>query len=130
MLVGMNPYQIAVGKPLAQKLEGKEIAILSSMAANILDTRLERLREQLLNEVRDLCKSAHETPLPPMRAVNHTIPLIDKERVYKWRPSRCPEAVRPFWNEKRDQYLKAGRWRFRAGRNTRPMMIVPKKDGS
>ncbi|KAF8574980.1 hypothetical protein K439DRAFT_1641768 [Ramaria rubella] len=34
----------------------------------------------------DICKEANETPLPPLRDINHTIPLIDETKVYWWRP--------------------------------------------
>ena len=33
-----------------------------------------------------------EMDLPPFRAINHEIPLIDVNNIYPWRPSRCPEA--------------------------------------
>ncbi|KAF8220658.1 hypothetical protein L208DRAFT_1416363, partial [Tricholoma matsutake] len=32
--------------------------------------------------------------LPPLQAINHTVPLIDENKIYPWRPSRCPEALR------------------------------------
>jgi hypothetical protein len=61
---------------------------------------LNKIQEQLKIEVTDLCKSAEDTPLPPLRAINHIIPIIDESKIYRWHPSQRPEAIRPFWNEK------------------------------
>ena len=68
----------------------------------------------------------HETGFPPLRAINHTIPLIDEKTTYPWRPSRCPEAFRSQWAEKRDAYLKSGRWEITSAGNTVPMLLIPK----
>ena len=58
---------------------------------------------------KDICKEAVETPLPPLRAINHVITLIDAHRVYAWRPAHCPEPLCPLWRMERDDYLKTGR---------------------
>src|ERR1700753_4223519 len=83
----------------------------------------------LRNEIQDLCVPPEERPLPPFRDVNHSIPIIDESKVYRWRPSRCPEPLRYLWNQKRDAYIKTKRWQFAAGRNAVTMMIVPEKSG-
>ena len=72
----------------------------------------------------------HKTGLPPLRDINHTIPLINKEKTYTWRPSRCPEAFCDQWAEKRDAYLKSGRWEITLSRNTVPMLLIPKPNTS
>ena len=51
-----------------------------------------------------LCRKVEEMEIPPFRAINHTIPLIDEQKVYQWRPSKCPEVFRSQRNEKRDVY--------------------------
>ena len=68
----------------------------------------------------------HETEFPPLRDINHTIPLIDEKKTYPWRPSKCPEAFREQWIEKRDAYLKTGRWEITSASNTVPMLLIPK----
>lgn len=67
-----------------------------------------------------------DTGLPPLRDINHTIPLIDEEKTYTWRPSRCPEMFQDQWSEKRDAYIKTGRWKITSARNTVPMLLIPK----
>lgn len=64
--------------------------------------------------------------MPPLRIINHTIPLKDEAKVYAWRPSKCPDAMRDIWVEKRDAYLRSGRWRMTHARNTSPMLLLKK----
>jgi len=59
-----------------------------------------------------LCRKVEETKLPPFRAINHAIPLIDENKTYQWRASRCPEIFRKQWAEKRDAYLKSRCWKM------------------
>jgi hypothetical protein len=98
------------------------------MAAGITpeELRLEEVREELKQYAEPLCKEMHETGLPPLRDINHTIPLIDETKTYPWRPSRCPEAFREQWAEKRNAYLKTGRWEITSAGNTVPMLLIPK----
>src|ERR1700728_2012263 len=63
-----------------------------------------------------------------MRAINHTIPLIDEKKIYSWRPSKCPDALKDLWRAKRDAYLKTGRWEIRSGINAMPMLMLKKLD--
>ena len=79
-----------------------------------------------MEEAQPLCSQAGAMALPPFRAINHSIPLIDETKIYPWRPSRCPEALRPLWVEKKNTYLKSGRWEMSAARNTCPMLLLPK----
>ena len=73
-----------------------------------------------------LCTSTGETELPLLRETNHTIPLIDENKIYTWRSSQCPEALRPAWIEKKNAYLRSGRWKMTTARNTCPMLLIPK----
>ena len=65
-------------------------------------------------------------PLPPMRAVNHSILLIDEGKIYQFCPSKCPEAFREQWLEKKNSYLTTGRWRTATGHNAIPLLMIPK----
>jgi hypothetical protein len=87
---------------------------------------LQAARDELLEYAKSICKTADETGLPPLQAMNHTIPLIDENKILPWRPSRCPEALRPQWDLKRNTYLKAGRWQITNAGNTAPMLLIPK----
>jgi hypothetical protein len=52
--------------------------------------------------------------------------LIDETKTDPWRPSRCPEAFRTLWAEKRDAYIQSGRWKITSAGNTVPMLLIPK----
>jgi hypothetical protein len=86
----------------------------------------EHARKELIEYACPLCKEMEETDLPPFQAINHEIPLIDVNKIYPWRPSRCPEAFRPQWIEKKKAYLKSGCWKITSARNTVPMLLIPK----
>jgi len=73
-----------------------------------------------------LCKMVNETELPPLQVINHTIPLINKNKVYHWQPSCCPEALQSQWVEKRDVYLRTGHWEITNTSNTIPMLSIMK----
>jgi len=73
-----------------------------------------------------VCEKPEETKLPPLRAINHTIPLIDEDKIYPWHPSKCPGAFREQWCQKKNAYLRTGRWEITSARNTVPMLLIPK----
>ncbi|KAG6823375.1 hypothetical protein H0H92_010449, partial [Tricholoma furcatifolium] len=125
--VGLNPITVSIGSkdPLPMK-EGSDVSQLSSRAMELYEEGLEKVRTELKEYALPLCKSASETPLPPLRAINHEIPLIDESKIYSWRPSRCPEALRPQWDAKRAAYVETGRWRVTANGNAVPMMFIRK----
>ena len=87
------------------------------------------LRQRWLNEIKDLF--VPENPvLPPLRAVNHEIPLINPNLKIYHRPPKCPEPLREQLKEKVDRYLKAGWWERTELPSSAPQMIVFKKDGA
>ncbi|KAI0362834.1 hypothetical protein BV20DRAFT_902769, partial [Pilatotrama ljubarskyi] len=124
--LALNPTSVVVGSASAQPIEGKQVRVLQSHAADILEDRLEGARAELREYAAPICKEASDSPLPPLRAINHRIPLIDESKIYSWRPSKCPDAHRASWIEKRDAYLKSGRWRMTSARNTSPMLLLTK----
>lgn len=129
VILGFNPTRIVIGSDIALPLEGEGIAKISSMTADIAKTNMETLRDILKHEAKDLCRRAEDTPLPPLRIINHKIPLIDEEKRYTFQPSRCAEVLRSQWMEKRDKYLKSGCWERRVGSNAIPMLLIHKKPG-
>lgn len=126
VLVGFNPSRILVGSDTSQLLAGSAVAEVASRAISMLNTNIDTAREILIAYSEPLCKGAGETDLPPLRAINHSIPLIDVNKIYPWRPSKCPEAFRKQWDDKRDAYLKSGRWVVTSASNTVPMILIPK----
>jgi hypothetical protein len=124
--VGINPACVVVGSDKPVELEGPDMVTISSVAADFLNDELDKLRAELRSEAEDLCTDTSRTVLPPLRAVNHTIPLIDEHKVYRFRPLKCPEAFREQWREKKNAYLTTGRWRTATGHNAIPLLMIPK----
>src|SRR5882762_1196773 len=94
VLLGFNPTQVAVKSVISLPLKGNQVTMLSSLAMDLMEVRLSQLHEY----ASDICKTAVETPLPPLRAINHTIPLIDETKTYPWRPLKCPAPLRSLWH--------------------------------
>jgi hypothetical protein len=124
--VGLNPARVCIGSANALPLEGVATARIFANSTTLKADVLQAACEELMEYAKPICKTAAETGLPPLRAINHTIPLIDENKILAWRPSRCPEALRALWNEKRRAYLKAGRWKIANSGNTAPMLLLPK----
>jgi len=129
--VGLNPSRVVIGSDVALPIMGTSIAGVSSRAVAVETDDLEMARNTLREYAKPLCKMANETELPPLRVINHTIPLNDEGKVYHWWPSRCPEALRSQWVEKRDAYLCTGHWEITNASNTIPMLLIvkPQKPG-
>lgn len=64
--------------------------------------------------------------LPPLREVNHTIPLINPDVQYSSRPPKCAAALFPLLREKTERYLNAGWWERAHGKNAVPLLSIPK----
>ncbi|KAJ8456367.1 hypothetical protein ONZ51_g12171 [Trametes cubensis] len=124
--VGLNPSRVVVGSNEPTEMEGEDVAVILSAAAELLENELDKLRDQLKREAADLCQDGAAADLPPLRAINHSIPLIDESKVYSWRPSKCPDALKPMWQKKKAAYLASGRWQMSSGVNASPMLMIPK----
>ena len=124
--LGFNPARVVVGSDTALAINSGADTKLMSAGIPVEEQQLEEVREELRTYTDPLCKEMHETGLPPLQDINHTIPLIDEKKTYSWRPSRCPEALQEQWTEKRDAYLKIGRWEITSAGNTVPMLLIPK----
>ena len=124
--LGFNPARVVVGCDNALPVKaGGDTKLMVSMVTPE-EKRIEAVREELRQYADPICKEVSETDLPPFRAINHKIPLIDETKIYSWRPSRCPEIFRSQWAEKRDAYLRSGQWEITASGNTVPMLLIPK----
>ena len=130
--VAFNPSRVVIGSGEPLEMKGPEVTTILSAATDLLNQGLDEIREELKKEAKDLCPDTSMTELPPMKVINHSIPLIDEDKKYHYRPSRFPEALRKQWLEKRSAYLKTGRWRTVTGHNPILMLMLPKpstKDG-
>jgi len=124
--VGLNPSHVVIGSDVSLPVEGASTTGVASRAVSLEADQWEAVREALREYAKPLCKTAGETELPHLQAINHTIPLIDERKVYPWRPSCCPEALLSQWIEKRDAYLCTGRWEITNTSNTIPMLLIVK----
>ena len=95
--IGFNPSRVVIGSSEPLEMKGPEVTTITSAAADLLNQGLDDVRKMLRQEAEDLCPDTSTTELPPFRDVNHTIPLIDERKKYKFRPSKCPEAFRDQW---------------------------------
>ena len=124
--IGLNPARIIIGSndpmPIVAGKDAK--SLLATIAME--DPNVIAAREELMKYAEPLCRDVEETELPPLRAINHTIPLIDENKTYTWQASKCPEIFREQWATKRDAYLRSGRWKLTTARNTIPMLLIPK----
>ena len=94
--------------------------------AEVFADHLEAARRELREYAAPICMDVSDSLLPPLQTINHTIPLKDETKTYSWRPSKCPDALRHLWTEKRDAYLKSGRWQMSNAPNTAPMLLLMK----
>jgi len=126
VLVGLNSPRVVLGSKEPLEMRGPQVSILKSRATEVYEDSLERVCERLRELAQPLCSQAGATALPPLRAINHSIPLIDEGKIYPWRPSKCPEALQPLWIEKKTSYLKSRHWELTTARNTCPMLLITK----
>ena len=126
IVMGFNPTTIVVGSKKSLAITGQRVRTLASRATEVLEDRLVKVRQQLLEYAHPICLEAGDSPLPPLRSINHTISLKDEAKIYHWRPSKCSDALRSCWAEKRESYLKSGRWKMTHARNTSPMLLLTK----
>ncbi|PIL30265.1 hypothetical protein GSI_07443 [Ganoderma sinense ZZ0214-1] len=126
VLAGFNPVKVVVGSAKPLPVEGKQARVLESRAAEVFADRLESARQELREYAAPICMDASDSPLPPLRTINHTIPLKDESKTYSWRPSKCPDALCYLWIEKCEAYLRSGRWQMSNARNTSPMLLLTK----
>ncbi|KAJ8580107.1 hypothetical protein M405DRAFT_700064, partial [Rhizopogon salebrosus TDB-379] len=122
VLLGFNPSEIKICSVEPLPIRGAQSQILELQGSSSEADKIATYREELSQYAKDICKKAVETPLE----INHVIPLIDEHKVYTWRQSRCPEALRPLWCDKRDDYIRTGHWEFFSGTNAVPMIMMKK----
>ena len=129
--MGINPHRLIIGSDILLSIEVPGVACLMSRSLAVHEENLDQIREHLCEYAKPLCRSAGETPLPPLHAINHEIPLIDHDRIYPWHPSWCPEALRDQWAAKKEAYIQCGQWKVTSSGNTVPMLLIwkPGKEG-
>jgi hypothetical protein len=86
-------------------------------------------QERWFTKYNDILSGAPPEP-PPLRDINHRIPLIDESKRYYYHLPCCPEAMKPQLLEKVQQYTKAGWWIAKAVPQAAPLLCIPKKTGT
>ncbi|KIM72367.1 hypothetical protein PILCRDRAFT_16189 [Piloderma croceum F 1598] len=110
----------------------KEQVLLAVMDANLNELKEEEvlpdLRKQWMENAADILRGAPNR-LPPLREVNHKIPLIDESMRYNYHLPHCPDALKPELSEKTQRYTKSGWWEEANVPQAAPMLCVLKKTG-
>ena len=89
---------------------------------------IQRLRDRWFAEYADILNGVPSV-LPPLREINHRIPLIDENKRYHYHLPRCPDAMKPQLMEKLRTYVDAGWWIPKAVPQAAPLLCIPKKSG-
>jgi hypothetical protein len=87
-----------------------------------------RLCEKWLDRYTDIINGV-PLVLPPLRAINHRIPLISDSKRYHYHLPRCLDAMKPQLMEKLWQYINAGWWIPKTAPQAAPLLCIPKKSG-
>ena len=111
---------LEIPKPSSNKGKAK--------ASGPSEEQLTNLRQGWYDEFHEILQGVPET-LPPLRAVNHEIHLMDPEKRYTYNLPRCPATVRKEFQHKLNRYVNAGWWVPATGTQAPPLLCVPKKDG-
>ncbi|KAJ7632008.1 hypothetical protein B0H17DRAFT_890247, partial [Mycena rosella] len=94
-------------------------------AVTLTEGDIPRLREQWMEISKDIMSGVPET-MPPLREVNHRIPLIDEVKVYNYHLPKCPDAMKEQLIEKINRYVRAGWWKAVQTNQAAPMLCIPK----
>ncbi|KAJ3568022.1 hypothetical protein NP233_g5992 [Leucocoprinus birnbaumii] len=89
----MEPPAVVIDSKESIPLKGPRIAKMSSRVMTTYEDKLEEVKSGLFNYAKKVCRNGLETPLPPLREINHEIPLINPDAKYSWHPSCCPDAL-------------------------------------
>ncbi|KZT63163.1 hypothetical protein DAEQUDRAFT_645421, partial [Daedalea quercina L-15889] len=97
-------------------------------AANHNEARITQMRERLMHEYANLFGPV-PPGLPPVREVNHRIPLIDENKRYTYYLPKCADSLKPKLLEKIQLYTANGWWKECQTEQAAPMLCIAKKDG-
>ncbi|KAF8236147.1 hypothetical protein L208DRAFT_1253068, partial [Tricholoma matsutake] len=88
-----------------------------------------QLQEEWLEAGKDVLQGVPEWP-PPMREINHQIPLVDDHKKYHYCLPKCPDSMRQPLTDKIERYCRVGWRRPACMEQAAPMLVVPKKNGA
>lgn len=99
-----------------------------ALAIGTSEEEIPRLRQEWMEGNADIMNGA-PPKLPPLREINHRIPIIEEGKTYNYHLPRCPESVKQALSEKIEKYENAGWWKRAVVTQAAPMLCVPKKTG-
>jgi hypothetical protein len=94
----------------------------------ITKTKRKQLRDTWIQNCKDIMSGVPDE-LPPLRDINHRIPLIDERKKYHYHLPRCSEALRNALSDKLKRYEQCGWWVSQTVDQAAPMLCIPKKSG-
>jgi len=97
-------------------------------AKKLADDDIPRLRNRILSEYKNQSGGV-VAKLPPLREVNHRIPLVDEGKQYAYHLPHCPDSLKPQLAEKIQLYTNAKWWIMASVPQAAPMLWIPKKTG-
>ena len=92
----------------------------------LADEDIPRLQNKILDKDKD-CLGGVVAKLPPLRKVNHRIPLVDEGKQYSYHLPRCLDSLKPQLAEKIQLYTSAKWWIMVSMLQAAPMLCIPKK---
>jgi hypothetical protein len=87
-----------------------------------------RIRKEWEEKIKDLT-SPIPLELPPLRSINHRIPVIDDTVKLCFRVAKCPDSQRDQLMEKIQRYTAAGWWEEMPVSQASPLLCIRKKNG-
>ena len=124
--ISFNNSRIWIESPEPLLIEGEQVTTVSSRVIDTYNQEIKKCRQEIKDYTHDLFKDALETLLLPLRAINHTIPILDEEKKYKFQCTTCPDPLREQWQIKQKDYIQSGRWKVVTGSNAMPMLLLQK----
>ena len=91
--IGFNDSRLWIESAIPLPITGEQVTVISSKVIDTYDWEIDKCRQEIKEYTKDLFKDTVETPLPLMRAINHTIPLIDEDKKYKFRRATCLDPL-------------------------------------
>ncbi|KAF8234900.1 hypothetical protein L208DRAFT_1053679, partial [Tricholoma matsutake] len=118
-LSGMNEVLFIICEELAESAKAQ---------GPLAKKDIPQLQEEWLEVCKDILQGVPER-LPPMREINHQIPLVDEKKRYNYHLPKCPDSMQQPLTDNIERYCWAGWWRPARMEQAAPMLVVPKKNG-
>ena len=106
----------------------QQFASIKTKEKCLTESDIPHLRNQLFQKYKNWLRGMVQR-LPPLREVNHNIPLIDASKHYTYHLPCCVDALKQQLSDKIWQYTDADWWIMKSIPQAAPMLCIPKKSG-